>query len=64
MLLNSFSFALPLIMVQMIQYTTKTLNFLEWSRLTPLVSALAYSILLYFVPFRGGRHESAIYFQF
>jgi hypothetical protein len=62
MLFNSFSFALPLIIVQMIQYTTKTLNFLKWSWLTPSVSALAYSIRLYFVPFRGGRAESFIQF--
>jgi D-alanyl-lipoteichoic acid acyltransferase DltB (MBOAT superfamily) len=59
-----FSFALPLILVQMIQYTTKTLNFVKWSWFTPEVSALAYSILLYFVLFRGGRPESFIYFQF
>jgi hypothetical protein len=59
-----FSFGLPLIVVQMIQYATKTLNFVKWSWFTPKVSALAYSILLYFVPFRGGRPESFIYFQF
>lgn len=59
-----FSFALPLIIVQMIQYTTKTLNFVKWSWFTPEVGALTYSIRLYFVPFRGGRPESFIYFQF
>jgi D-alanyl-lipoteichoic acid acyltransferase DltB (MBOAT superfamily) len=58
-----FSFALPLIVVQMIQYTTKTLDLVKWSWFTPEVSALAYSILLYFVLFRGGRPESFIYFQ-
>jgi D-alanyl-lipoteichoic acid acyltransferase DltB (MBOAT superfamily) len=50
--------------VQMIQYTTKTRNFVKWSWFTPDVSALAYSILLYFVLFRGARPESFIYFQF
>ncbi len=44
--------------------TTKTLNSVKWSWFTPEVSALAYSIRLYFVPFRGGRPESFIYFQF
>jgi hypothetical protein len=58
-----FSFALPLIVVQMIQYTTKTLDLVKWSWFTPEVSALAYSILLYFVLFREGRPESFIYFQ-
>ena len=57
-----FSFALPLILVQMVQYTTKTPNFLKWSWFIPKVQALAYSILLYFVLFRGGRPESFIYF--
>jgi D-alanyl-lipoteichoic acid acyltransferase DltB (MBOAT superfamily) len=47
---------------RVIQYTTKTLNFVKWSWFTPEVSA--YSILLYFVPFRGGRPESFIYFRF
>jgi D-alanyl-lipoteichoic acid acyltransferase DltB (MBOAT superfamily) len=47
----------------MIQYTTKTLNFVKWSWFTPEVRALSYSILLYFVPFRGGRPESFIYSQ-
>jgi D-alanyl-lipoteichoic acid acyltransferase DltB (MBOAT superfamily) len=59
-----FSFALPLILVQMVQYATDTLNFVRWSWFTLEVRALAYSILLYFVLFRGGRPESFIYFQF
>ncbi len=59
-----FSYALPLILVQMVQYTTKTLKFIQWSWFTPEVRALAYSVLLYFVLFRGGRPESFIYFQF
>jgi len=32
-----YSFALPLIVAQMIQYTTKTLNFVKWSGVTPEV---------------------------
>ncbi len=55
MLFNSLAF---------IQYTTKTLNFVKWSWFAPEVNALASSILLYFVLFRGGRPESFIYFQF
>ena len=34
-----YSFALPPIIAQMIQYTTKTLNFVKWSRFTPEVNA-------------------------
>jgi D-alanyl-lipoteichoic acid acyltransferase DltB (MBOAT superfamily) len=62
--LRILGIASPLIVVQLIQYQTKTLSFVRFSWFTPEVRAFAYSLLLYFVLFLGGRPESFIYFQF
>ncbi len=57
-------FALPLIVVQSVQYATGKLDFLDWKWCPPEARAVVYAALLYFVLFRGGLPQSFIYFQF
>ena len=57
-------FAAPLILIQMIQYFTRRLDFLGFRWVTMEMRAACYAVLLYLVLFRGGVPKSFIYFQF
>jgi len=57
-------YALPLIVVQVFQYLTGKLHFLDWPHLPAEVRVVVYSVFLYCVLFRGGMPQSFIYFQF
>ena len=54
----------PLIVVQIIQYTTKQLDFLDFTWLPAEARVVTYAVFTYFVLFLGGQPRSFIYFQF
>jgi alginate O-acetyltransferase complex protein AlgI len=54
----------PLVVVQIIQYTSKRLDFLAFPWVPATARAVCYSVLTYFVLFRGGTPQAFIYFQF
>lgn len=58
------TYALPLVVVQSFQFFSNKLEFLDWPWFPWPVRTVFYSILLYFVLFRGGAQQSFIYFQF
>ena len=56
--------ALPLAVVQLIQFTTGKLQFLDF-RWAPLeFRVMVYSAMFYMIVFQGGQPRSFIYFQF
>jgi alginate O-acetyltransferase complex protein AlgI len=58
------SFSLPLLAVQVVQYVSGKLDFLSFSWMPAEVRVVCYSVIVYFVVFRGGQPQSFIYFQF
>lgn len=54
----------PLIVVQLIQYYTKRLDFLAFDWIPAELRVAAYSAAAYFVLFLGGQPQAFIYFQF
>ncbi len=54
----------PLIFVQLIQYFSGKLEFLSFRWITAEFRVAVYSVMTYFVLFRGGAPQSFIYFQF
>ena len=57
-------FALPLIIIQLIQYMSGKLFFLDFRWVTPEIRTAAYAVLAYFILFRAAQPQSFIYFQF
>jgi D-alanyl-lipoteichoic acid acyltransferase DltB (MBOAT superfamily) len=57
-------FVAPLILIQMVQYFTRRLDFLGFRWITLEMRAACYAVLLYLVLFCGGPPKSFIYFQF
>jgi hypothetical protein len=57
-------FSSPLALVQLIQYTPGKLEFLSFRWIPAELRVAAYSVITYFVLFRGGLLQSFIYFQF
>ena len=57
-------YALPLIVVQCIQYFSGKLEFLSFSWVPLEARAALYAAVVYFVVFRGGQPQAFIYFQF
>jgi alginate O-acetyltransferase complex protein AlgI len=62
--LTVLAYSLPLILVQLWQYTSGKLFFLDYAWFRPELRVVAYSIMAWFVFFRGGTPQSFIYFQF
>jgi alginate O-acetyltransferase complex protein AlgI len=58
------TYAVPLLAVQLAQFLSGKLEFLDWPWFPWPVRTVVYSALLYLVLFRGGVQQSFIYFQF
>jgi D-alanyl-lipoteichoic acid acyltransferase DltB (MBOAT superfamily) len=54
----------PLILVQLVQYLSNKLHFLEFPWIPAEAKVICYSVFTYFVLFRGGEQQAFIYFQF
>jgi alginate O-acetyltransferase complex protein AlgI len=57
-------YALPLVAVQLFQFLSGKLDFLEWNWFPWPARTVVYSVMVYLVLFRGGVQQSFIYFQF
>jgi alginate O-acetyltransferase complex protein AlgI len=57
-------FSTPLLLIQIFQYMSGKLNFLEFKWMAPEVRVAAYTVLAYLVVFRAAQPQSFIYFQF
>jgi alginate O-acetyltransferase complex protein AlgI len=57
-------YASPLILVQLIQYFTKKLEFLNFEWIPAEAKVALYAAFAYLVLFRGGQPQAFIYFQF
>jgi alginate O-acetyltransferase complex protein AlgI len=57
-------YASPLVLVQLIQYFTKKLEFLNFGWIPAEARVAVYAAFAYFVLFRGGQPQAFIYFQF
>jgi hypothetical protein len=57
-------FSSPLVVVQLIQFASGKLEFLSFRWIPAEARVAAYSVMSYFVLFRGGAPQSFIYFQF
>ncbi len=57
-------YALPLFVVQFLEYRSGHLDLFQAGRLTMEVRAVCYGVITYLVLFRGGTPQSFIYFQF
>lgn len=59
-----FLVSLPLIIVELVQFFTRNLDFLNFRWIPAEAKVVCYSVFLYFILFRGGRPQAFIYFQF
>jgi alginate O-acetyltransferase complex protein AlgI len=62
--LHVIGYALPLVVIQVIQYARGKLNFLDLNWLPGEARAVIYAVSAYFVFFLGGQPKAFIYFQF
>jgi alginate O-acetyltransferase complex protein AlgI len=62
--LQVFLVSLPLLIVELIQFFTRNLDFLSFRWIPAEAKVVCYSVFLYFVLFRGGQPQAFIYFQF
>ncbi len=54
----------PLVLVQLLQWRTGDLYFLNPARVPAFVRTIAYASMIYMVLFQGGEAQSFVYFQF
>lgn len=64
MLGKTVVFALPLLLIQYVQWSTAELNLHRLVWLPGTVKVVAYSLMLYCIVFLGGTPQSFVYFQF
>ncbi|MGH9631446.1 MAG: MBOAT family O-acyltransferase [Bryobacteraceae bacterium] len=57
-------YSAPLFLVQLIQFFSKKLHFLDFRWIPAEARVVCYSIFTYFILFRGGEQQAFIYFQF
>ncbi|MFN3325132.1 MAG: MBOAT family O-acyltransferase [Bryobacteraceae bacterium] len=62
--MDLFLFSLPLLLVELVQFFTKQLDFLSFRWIPAEVKVVCYSVFLYFILFRGGEPQAFVYFQF
>jgi D-alanyl-lipoteichoic acid acyltransferase DltB (MBOAT superfamily) len=62
--LTVFLISSPVLVIQLVQYLSRRLDFLDFPWMPATARAVCYSVFTYFVLFRGGEPQAFIYFQF